>query len=178
MSSSIEDQLSRLMSGKAIEGDYLPGDGEAPEIPSRELTPLEVKQIASEFRKQVEEGEEDMSLPDDIIADYLHTRDFLYTLLDQCSMAVNGAMGLAKDTDQPRAYQVLRELLETSRELSKDIMALQKTYKEIKKMELSSGPKPGAKGEEGEGNGKTTTSNLLRLLEEMEKKTEKKNKTD
>lgn len=154
------------MSGKNVEGEYLPGDGEMPEIPSRELTPLEIKKITSEFRKAVEEGEQ--GLPEDVINDYLHTRDFLYTLLDQASMALNGAMGLAKDTDQPRAYQVVRELLETSRELSKDIMSLQKTYKEIKKLETVGTPDGGESS--GTTGSRTSTANLLQALEELDKK--------
>lgn len=165
MTNDIETQLmNALKYGGDIEGVY-EGSDDIPQIPSRELTPLEVEQISSEFRKKIEDGEE--GLPDDIIADYLHTRDFLYTLLNQASMALGGAMGLARDTDQPRAYQVVRELLETSRELSKDIMSLQKTYKEIKKIENSGSPS-GTEGTGAKGTS-TTTSSLLEALEALEK---------
>lgn len=168
--SEIQDQLTKLLKtgGDDYSGEYIPGEDGDVNIPNRELSPIEVKEISSEFRKIIKEGEE--GIPEDTIVDYLYARDFLYTLLEEASKALNGAMGLAADTDQPRAYGVVRELLETSRELTKDIMALQKTYKEIKKLDPPKEPTP----KEGEGGGDIpmSSSNILSLLEEADKESE------
>ncbi len=60
MATDIEKQLHDLVNSKGKYddgGEYIPGD-DVPEIPTRQLTPLVVNEITSEFRSILQDGEE------------------------------------------------------------------------------------------------------------------------
>lgn len=75
------------------------------------------------------------SVPDtensDIRDDYITSRNITHTLIDMAGSALEGALSVAIETQHPKAYTVFNELATTMRGLSKDLLEMQKIYKEI-----------------------------------------------
>ena len=77
---------------------------------------------------QSESGNRDL----DIDADYVESRRKYYELLNKGNIAIEGALELAQETDAPRAYEVVGQLLKTSGELNKELIDLQLRMEELK----------------------------------------------
>jgi hypothetical protein len=67
----------------------------------------------------------------DIRDDYVTSRNITHTLIDMAGQALEGALSVAIETQHPKAYTVFNELATTMRGLSKDLLEMQKIYKEI-----------------------------------------------
>lgn len=67
----------------------------------------------------------------DIRDDYITSRNITHTLIDMAGQALEGALSVAIETQHPKAYGVFNELATTMRGLSKDLLEMQKIYKEI-----------------------------------------------
>lgn len=67
----------------------------------------------------------------DIRDDYVTSRNITHTLIDMAGSALEGALSVAVETQHPKAYSVFNELATTMRGLSKDLLEMQKIYKEI-----------------------------------------------
>lgn len=67
----------------------------------------------------------------DIRDDYITSRNITHTLIDMAGSALEGALNVAIETQHPKAYTVFNELATTMRGLSKDLLEMQKIYKEI-----------------------------------------------
>lgn len=67
----------------------------------------------------------------DIRDDYVTSRNITHTLIDMAGSALEGALNVAMETQHPKAYTVFNELATTMRGLSKDLLEMQKIYKEI-----------------------------------------------
>lgn len=67
----------------------------------------------------------------DIRDDYITSRNITHTLIDMAGSALEGALNVAVETQHPKAYTVFNELATTMRGLSKDLLEMQKIYKEI-----------------------------------------------
>lgn len=67
----------------------------------------------------------------DIRDDYVTSRNITHTLIDMAGSALEGALNVAVETQHPKAYAVFNELATTMRGLSKDLLEMQKIYKEI-----------------------------------------------
>lgn len=67
----------------------------------------------------------------DIRDDYITSRNITHTLIDMAGSALEGALNVAVETQHPKAYTVFNELVTTMRGLSKDLLEMQKIYKEI-----------------------------------------------
>ena len=52
-------------------------------------------------------------------------------LIGQSSEAINTMMALAAESEHPRAFEVLSNMIKDASQMSKDLVALQKTRKEI-----------------------------------------------
>ena len=52
-------------------------------------------------------------------------------LIDLSSEAINNMMSLAVETEHPRAFEVLSNMIKQSSEMSQDLIKLQKTRKDI-----------------------------------------------
>lgn len=65
--------------------------------------------------------------------DYEHARDTLRDLIDNGKDAIEGASNLAKNSDAPRAYEVLAQLIKTVSDVSKDLVQVQKAKEESNK---------------------------------------------
>lgn len=85
---------------------------------------LEIKDMESEISKDT---------GSDTVKDYHHARNLTYTLLEMTGDALAGSLEVAKQSEHPRAYGVFNELAITMRGLTQDLLALQKSYKEVTK---------------------------------------------
>ncbi len=63
--------------------------------------------------------------------DFDQARQTLKNLISKGEQALDGMMDVARQSDHPRAYEVTGQLIKTVAETAKDLLALQKTRKEI-----------------------------------------------
>jgi hypothetical protein len=87
-----------------------------------EVVPFVPKQVAT----NIPESENS-----DIREDYITSRNITHTLIDMAGGALEGALSVALETQHPKAFSVFNELATTMRGLSKDLIEMQKIYKEI-----------------------------------------------
>ena len=64
--------------------------------------------------------------------DFETGRRNLYNLLDKGNEAIDGILGLAKEGEHPRAYEVAGQLIKTVSEVSQNLLDLQDKLKKIK----------------------------------------------
>ena len=62
---------------------------------------------------------------EDVNVDYEKSREHYYKLLDKGNDALEHALGIAKQTDHPRAFEVVGQLLKNTTEVNDRIMELQ-----------------------------------------------------
>jgi len=67
----------------------------------------------------------------DVDKDYEYTRANLYSLIEKGQEALNGVMELAAESDSPRAYEVVGQLLKNVSDTTDKLMDLQKKVKDI-----------------------------------------------
>tara|TARA_R110002110_G_scaffold178278_2_gene383260 strand:- start:809 stop:1225 length:417 start_codon:yes stop_codon:yes gene_type:complete len=63
--------------------------------------------------------------------DVEYSRQKMKELIDLSSEAINNMMSLAVETEHPRAFEVLSNMIKQSSEMSQDLIKLQKTRKDI-----------------------------------------------
>ena len=71
--------------------------------------------------------------------DYERSRENIYQLLDKGKDAIEGVLELAKETDQPRAYEVAGQLLKTVTETNIQLLDLQQKRIDIENAEVKQG---------------------------------------
>ena len=79
----------------------------------------------------------------DIDDDYNFSRETYKDLVDKSNKAIDGMMELALQSENPRAFEVLSNMLKNTSDMTDKLMALQKQKKEVKKKEkgeVQSGP--------------------------------------
>ena len=64
--------------------------------------------------------------------DYEYTRGNLYSLIEKGQEALDRIMEVAEDGQQPRAFEVVSQLMKTMIDANKDLISLQKQVKDIK----------------------------------------------
>lgn len=67
----------------------------------------------------------------DVSEDYRFSREMLYTLLNEGGSALAAALRLAKQSQHPRAFEIVNSLTNTMRDLTKDLMVLQKAWNDV-----------------------------------------------
>jgi hypothetical protein len=72
-----------------------------------------------------------LELTPDADEDYVIARDTLRGLITSSNEALTSLMGLANDTEHPRAFEALAVLLKTAGDLAKQLIGLQKTRHEL-----------------------------------------------
>lgn len=97
------------------------GDDEFAGARGGELIPFEPKQVKTAV----------VADNSDIADDYITSRNITHTLIGMTGSALEGALSVAVETQHPKAYTVFNELATTMRGLSKDLLEMQKIYKEI-----------------------------------------------
>jgi len=94
------------------------------------LEPVENKEVAVEFLPP--EPVNRMSLTDDAQIDYDLSRTTFRTLIDKGNFAMENLTELAKESESPRAYEVLATMMKTIADTTKDLYDLQKKTKDLK----------------------------------------------
>lgn len=72
-------------------------------------------------------------MANDIDDDYEYARSQYYKLADQGQEAIDLMMDLARESEHPRAFEVLATMLKQNAEITDKLMDLQKKKKEINK---------------------------------------------
>ena len=67
----------------------------------------------------------------DIDKDYEHIRSSLYDLMDHGNESIELMMELARESEHPRAFEVLGQLIKQNADISEKLMKLQKSKKEV-----------------------------------------------
>ena len=80
------------------------------------------------------------SSDDDIKKDYEYTRGNLYSIIEKGQEALDNALELAVDGGQPRAYEVVGQLIKNVSDATDKLLDLQKKLKEIESEKISKGP--------------------------------------
>ena len=77
---------------------------------------------------------------DDIKKDYDYTRGNLYSIIEKGQEAINGILELAQESDQPRAYEVVGQLIKSVSDATDKLMDLQKKLKDVGEDKKERGP--------------------------------------
>lgn len=78
--------------------------------------------------------------PADADDDYKEVRRNLKVIIEQSSSAIQGILELAEDSQQPRAYEVVAQLIGQTLEANTKLVDLHRRMKDIKKTEAGSKP--------------------------------------
>ena len=89
-----------------------------------EVMPIEVEKKESKEVVVPEDKDPDI--------DFETGRKNLYQLIDKGNEAIDGILGLAKEGEHPRAYEVAGQLIKTVSEVSQNLLDLQEKLKKIK----------------------------------------------
>lgn len=98
------------------------------------LAPKEETAIR-EAEKIVDEGmvmPTNESMENDLDLDYIESRDNLKSLIKKGNDAVDTLMQIAKDTEHPRAFEVLAALIKNTSDANEKLLLLQKNIRELK----------------------------------------------
>jgi hypothetical protein len=104
----------------------------AGEIVSAQIESTEIEKIEKE--KKVE------SIVSDIKKDYEYSRGNFYSIIEKGQEAINSVLELAQETESPRAYEVVGQLIKNVSDATDKLMELQKKLKDIEEIKSSSGP--------------------------------------
>tara|TARA_B100000085_G_C18325921_1_gene424212 strand:- start:255 stop:641 length:387 start_codon:yes stop_codon:yes gene_type:complete len=75
----------------------------------------------------------------DIDTDYKYARENLYNIIERGSDALNELVEIAGQSQSPRAYEIVGQMIKTLTDANKDLLEVQKKVKDLKKQE--GGPK-------------------------------------
>ena len=81
----------------------------------------------------------EVAIAKDLDTDYEYTRDNLKVIIEKGSEALDGILELAKESEHPRAYEVVGQIIKNVADVNRQLIDLQKDIKGLKKTE--SGPK-------------------------------------
>lgn len=79
----------------------------------------------------------DEKLEKDLKTDYEAVRENLKELVDMGKNALDGVIQVAQEGDQPRAYEVVAQLIKTLSETNRELMDLHNRVKTIRKIDQS-----------------------------------------
>jgi hypothetical protein len=77
---------------------------------------------------------------DDIKKDYEYTRGNLYSIIEKGQEAINNVLELAQETDTPRAYEVVGQLIKNVSDATDKLIDLQKKIKDLDEVKQQKGP--------------------------------------
>lgn len=98
------------------------------------------KEIESTKIKKVSDDNKIDSIINDIKKDYEYSRGNFYSIIEKGQEAINNALELAQETESPRAYEVVGQLIKNVSDATDKLMELQKKLKDIEEVKHSSGP--------------------------------------
>lgn len=153
MSDRLKGTLEQIDNSKAGLNDISTDFADEDVIGQRggEVIPFEMKQVPTSV-PVVEECS-------DIRDDYVTARNITHTLIEMGGSAIQGALDVAIQTQHPKAYTVFNELATTMRGLSKDLLEMQKIYKEISAEKEAKKEAARVAANQNSGGGNTTINN-------------------
>jgi hypothetical protein len=83
--------------------------------------------IIEKPKTEVDKGQ----IINDTETDIEYSRDKMKELIDQSSEAINQMMALASESEHPRAFEVLSNMIKDASQMSQDLVKLQKVRKDI-----------------------------------------------
>jgi len=98
---------------------------------SFDAEPVENKPLA----KVIDAPKELMSLEHKSEKDFNDVRKNLIELIDTGKIAIEGILNVAENGDQPRAYEVVSQMLKTVSELNNDLLGIHQKSKEMNKVD-------------------------------------------
>ena len=104
------------------------------EIISQELEPKSLKNVP------LENAIDTKSILSDIKKDYEYARGNMYSIIEKGQEALNGILELAQETESPRAYEVVGQLIKNVSDSTEKLIELQKKLKDLEEIKTSSGP--------------------------------------
>jgi hypothetical protein len=102
----------------------------------------------SKSEEMMKKLEENLPVPppppgqDDIKDDYEFSRETYRNLVSKSNEAIEQMLNLAMQSEHPRAFEVLSNMLKNTSDMTDKLMALQKAKKEIQKKEETAESKP------------------------------------
>lgn len=102
---------------------------------SEEIIHPEVEEVTPEIIQK-----EKRSVIDDIKKDYEYTRGNLYSIIEKGQEAINNVLELAQETDTPRAYEVVGQLIKNVSDATDKLIDLQKKIKDLDEIKIQKGP--------------------------------------
>jgi hypothetical protein len=90
--------------------------------------------------EKVDSERDSKSLLSDIKKDYEYSRGNFYSIIEKGQEAINSILELAQETESPRAYEVVGQLIKNVSDATDKLMELQKKLKDIEEVKQSSGP--------------------------------------
>lgn len=100
--------------------------------------------VPKKIKSNVDQGQ----INNDTENDVEYSRQKMKELIDMSSEAIQNMMALAAETEHPRAFEVLSNMIKQASEMSQDLVKLQKTRKDITQSKE-------------ESNGKTTNNAIF-----------------
>jgi hypothetical protein len=100
------------------------------EIVTNSIEPVEITKEKKEIN----------SIISDIKKDYEYSRGNFYSIIEKGQEAINSVLELAQETESPRAYEVVGQLIKNVSDATDKLMELQKKLKDIEEVKSSSGP--------------------------------------
>jgi len=100
---------------------------------------IEVEESAKEIIKQTQKELKSINKSESTI-DYEYTRGNLYSLIEKGQEAINSILELAQDGQQPRAYEVVGQLIKNVGDVTDKLIDLQQKMKDLNKEEKASSP--------------------------------------
>jgi hypothetical protein len=104
------------------------------EIVSQELEHKPLKNVP------LENTIDTKSILSDIKKDYEYARGNMYSIIEKGQEALNGILELAQETESPRAYEVVGQLIKNVSDSTEKLIELQKKLKDLEEIKTSSGP--------------------------------------
>jgi hypothetical protein len=101
------------------------------EIVSNQIEPTEIEKV---------DKKEKNSIISDIKKDYEYSRGNFYSIIEKGQEAINSVLELAQETESPRAYEVVGQLIKNVSDATDKLMELQKKLKDIEEVKTSNGP--------------------------------------
>lgn len=86
----------------------------------------------------IEPKKEESDVKSDIKQDYEYSRETLTSLVDKGQEAIDSILELARETDSPRAYEVVGQLIKTVTDSAEKLMDIQKKLKDLEQEKTAS----------------------------------------
>jgi hypothetical protein len=99
----------------------------------------EIVSVEVEVEEEIQTMNSAPSYMDDVKKDYEYTRGNIYSIIEKGQEAINNMLELAQETDSPRAYEVVGQLIKNVSDATDKLIDLQKKLKDLDEMKSVKG---------------------------------------